>query len=487
MAVFTKTKITTAVEISKKYVKLVQISSTGAEVSVTACVCKEFSPVGPDSAAEALRQIIKEHNIKIKSLIISIPRQNVTTKNLKLPSQNPKEIEEMAGFQAVKQIPYPKEEISYGCYSFGVDAEGYSKIILVICNRAVVDQPLAITKECGLSPEKAALSSLGLLNWFNLNENLRKKSEKAPLMLVDSDIDSTDIAIVSNGKLIYTRGLTFGYTSGADEGQGYEKKLADEITKTLSTYGKEEGSKWPAEVVFTGNLSDFEKFKRELELSLNTKIEYAGTFDHIPLHIVPEFKTYTTQVSYSSLIGAALDFEAIDLLPKEVKAAKAARVIKNEITISAILILAVIASLSLTIWNKILQKEATLKTLESKLRLNAPEVQEIERMRTVSQVVKSQLNKKSEALNVLKELSDIIPPQIYLTLYTYDEEKVEIKGAASVLSDVFRLVKTLEDSLYFQNVQVRYATKRKTEGREIVDFDISCSLSAEAKQEKWHS
>lgn len=467
-------KITTSVEISDRYIKLLQISSKGMEAKVIACVFKELSTTGPEACATALEGILKEYNIKPKDLVLTIPRQSVTIRDIRLPSQNPREIDEMVGFQAVKQIPYPKEEIAYGHNIFGVDSEGYSKIILVICHRDAIERPIEILNNCGLNPTKVTLSSFGLLNWFTLNSELKEKSRGLPVILVDCDISTSDIAIVYNDKLIYTRGLTFG----SAEGQRYYEKLADEIDKTLPIYAKETEAPRPKEAIFTGIISELAHSKGELERALNMKVDFIDSFRHIPLSIPSIFQPNVTLASYSSLIGTAIGPEEVDLLPKALKLTKTAQTKKRELLISSILMLAVIISASFMIWSKINQKMNVLRRIELKLNDTTPLASEIEKMRLASDVIKSQLTKKSEALDVLNELHKIVPPQIYLALYTYEEGKVELKGTAGVLSDVFKLVTILENSPYFQNVEVRYATKRKIGKQELVDFEITCPLSA---------
>lgn len=477
--------ITTSVEINKRYVKLIQVTATGSEVKVTSCALKEYLPSDAAAGAQALQQILKEHNIKTKNLVLSIPRPYVTTKSLRLPSHDPHEIDEMAGFQAVKQIPYPKEEIIHGSYVIGVDAEGYSKVMLTICHRDVIEGPIAILKDCGLAPIGVALSSFGLLNWFNLDSDLRNRSEAAPIILVECDTDNSDIAIINKGKLIYTRGLTFG----SGEAEGYAERLAEEINKTLPVYEKETEAGRPNEAIFTGNITEVERSKSALEASLNMKVEFIGSFARVPLEVPPASQPYITQVSYSSLIGSALGLasfgsEGADLLPEELKIMREAKTRKNELIVSVALLLAVIAALSFVVWNKMHQKAVTLKIVESRLKEIAPEAQKIEKMRLAAEIIKSQSKKKSEALDVLNELHKIVPPQIYLSMYNYDEDKVELKGTTSVLSDVFRLVTILENSPYFQNVQVRYATKRKIGEQEFVDFEIACPLSENPTEKK---
>lgn len=479
MAIF-NSKITTSLEISDGYIKLIQISTQGKGAKVVACAFKEFSTSEPEAGTATLQGMLKEYNIKPKDLILTIPRQSVTIKNLKFPSQNPQEIDEMAGFQALKQIPYAKEEIAYGFNIIGVDAEGYSKVMLVICHRDIIERPVRILAGCGLRPAKITLSSFGLLNWFILNDDLSKRSYASPIILLDCDINNSELAIVYRGKLIYTRGLTFG----SAEGTRYCEKLVDEIDKTLPIYAKESEAPMPTESVLTGIISALIPSKDELERSLNMKVEFIESFKYIPLNVPALFQPNVEKASYSSLIGAAFGPEEVDLLPKALKVSKAVKTRKRELAVAIILLCAIIVSSSSTIWNKVRQRELALKTLESKLNETSPLAAEIEKMRLATDIIKSRLAKKTEALDVLNELHKIVPPQIYLAAYTYDEEKVELKGTASVLSDVFKLVTILENSPYFKNIEVRYATKRKVGNQELIDFDIVCPLSTGEKTKR---
>lgn len=479
MAIFNN-KITTVVEISDKHIKIAQVSFAGKEIKVIACVYKELAATSAETTETELKKILREYNIKPKDLILVIPRQLVTTKNIRLPSQNSREIGEMAGFQALKQIPYPKEEIAYGFSVYGADAEGYSKVILVICHRDAIIKPIEILKRCGLVPQKVTLSSFGLLNWFIVSGDYAKRSEASPVILVDCNAASSDIAIIYKSKLIYTRGLSFGY----GEGDKYRARLREEIEKTLSVYEAEPEAGRPVEAIFTGKVTELADSKEYLEDALNMKVEFIDSFRPVPLDILPKFQSCAAQTSYSALIGSAFQLEEADLLPKEMKTALALKAKKKEVITSVILAATLILLISFIIWNKILQKERNLKALESKLTQTAPAAEKIEKMRSASDVIKFQLKKKSEALDVLNEIYRIVPPQIYLALYTYEEDRVDLKGTATVLSDVFKFVTILENSPYFQNVEVRYATKRKIGDQELVDFEITCPLSAKQAEKR---
>ncbi|MFH0771649.1 MAG: pilus assembly protein PilM [Candidatus Omnitrophota bacterium] len=467
-----KDKIILSIEISEDCLKLISISSKAKKSQITGRIFKELLSSDSVEVEAQLRQALKELDAAPQEIILVIPRQSVTTKTVKLPSRDPLEIEEMAGFQALKQIPYSKDEIIYGFKVIGVDAEGYSDVMLVICHKDAVERPIAALKNCGLIPAKVTLSSFGLLNWFNLDEELRRKADISAVMVVECDMKDSDIAIIRSGRLIYTRGLAFG----ASEGIRYAERLISDIKKTLTVYEKETKAGHPAEVVFTGSISALADSAGLIKESLNMPSEIIGSFKNISLNVTAEEASLEAKTSYSSLIGSIAGPEEVDLLPRTLKFALAARLKKRDFMTAVILMFFVVASLSYAVVNKIARKEGVLRDLESILKETNPEAQRLDKMRLVSEIIKSQSKKKKEALDILNELYKIIPSDIYLVMYTYEGGMIELKGTASVLSEVFRLVTILENSPCFQNVRVRYATKRKAGSQEFVDFEIACSV-----------
>ena len=71
-----------------------------------------------------------------------------------------------------------------------------------------------------------------------------------------------------------------------------------------------------------------------------------------------------------------------------------------------------------------------------------------------------------------------MPGGASLISLTYEQDKhVILHGQASELSRVFEFVARLEKSAVFKNfnVKVRYATKKRIQAGEIIDFEILCT------------
>ena len=467
-------KIRTAIEIRETEIKIAQISDSGTGIEVVSCISEEAPSNDARSVAETLQRSLKKNKITAKDVTLVIPRQSVTTKTLSLPSRDPAEREEMAGFQAIKQIPYPKEEIVYGVSPIEASAEGFSKVMLVICHRDAIERPVSILKDCGLVPSRVTLSSFGMMNWFRLNSDLKEAAGAAPVILIECDRTVTDIAVADKDRLIYTRGISFGTA----EGGNYAEKLDEEISRTIASFEREALMLKPTLAVFTGDISGLAEHRDLLARSMGLKVELIDPFKPFPA----ASRFSDSRVSFSSSIGNAIGPDKVDLLPREMRIAHYAKSKRNEFLVSLFLGIAVIMLVSASVLIKIREKEESLKMIDRRLNKIAPAAMDIGKMKAVTDALKSQSAQRSQPLVILNELYRITPPSINLALYRYEGGEIDIKGTASVLSDVFKYVTSLDDSPYFENVEVKYAAKRKIQEIELVDFEIVSKLSNKAKR-----
>ena len=87
-------------------------------------------------------------------------------------------------------------------------------------------------------------------------------------------------------------------------------------------------------------------------------------------------------------------------------------------------------------------------------------------------------NKKYSTLDILHEISRLMPQPLTLSNFSYEEDKLLLlRGYASELNSVYSFVQFLEKSPLFNsfNIRLRYATKRKAKSGEVADFEIICS------------
>jgi len=69
---------------------------------------------------------------------------------------------------------------------------------------------------------------------------------------------------------------------------------------------------------------------------------------------------------------------------------------------------------------------------------------------------------QDHSLDVMSELYDLVPDNIYLRSVTIDEKgAVNIKGTSSAMSEVFSFVTSLENSKYFKGASASNTSSRK--------------------------
>ena len=72
--------------------------------------------------------------------ILVIPRHLATLRFIELPSTELSEINNMVEFQALKELPYAKEEIITSFKNLGAYKKGFSYIMLAIVKRQLIEE-----------------------------------------------------------------------------------------------------------------------------------------------------------------------------------------------------------------------------------------------------------------------------------------------------------------------------------------------------------
>ncbi|MFH1857571.1 MAG: pilus assembly protein PilM, partial [Candidatus Omnitrophota bacterium] len=199
---------TLLVELSERSIKLVQASEEAGQRQLVHLEAIELESQGEEEIAQKLLTALKRLPLKARRVFASMPRSQITTRMLVLPSTQSAELAKMVEYQIEKEIPFPKEKIIFDDYLIEVTPEGYSRLLLVIAGEEVVRRYLNILKRSGLFPAALFFSSQGLLSWFR-----RIQAEKDMdffTALVDIDRFLTHVEIIHRGELYFTRSISIG-------------------------------------------------------------------------------------------------------------------------------------------------------------------------------------------------------------------------------------------------------------------------------------
>lgn len=486
-----KGKIITGLDMDALSLKLIQIRKGPRGEEIINLAIRKYPSPSQEDISKTIRDLLQELKIKPDYLITSIPRHLTTIRYLELPSIKEAELKKMVDFQAVKLIPYSREEMIVGHQIIETDREGYSKVMVVIVHRDVVSKHLEILRGSGLSPESIRLSSQAICNFYFLSQEDQNTINGAPIALVDIDFSLTNIEVVHQGRLIFSRSFPLGITHlleeqkrlGEEKAQGnWKRKLMDEMKQSFTAYKREGKNEKITKMVLGRGAVNFPGLDRELEEEFSLPVEIIDPLANLSItegvSLLQEIEG--KEVSLLTALGLAAAGRQMDinLLPPDIRQKRKRESRRKDIISTLALSTIALLLISTIFLKKIYDRERYLDDLNYQFQKTKPLATRVEVMKKRIQIIRDQLNEEGSSLDILYELYRIIPKEISLTIFNFDKDKlVTLKGTSSAMSDVFKLITTLEKSTYFENVEIKYATRRKVRGKEITDFLIHCSLT----------
>jgi len=480
-------KVTTVFQIDNNWVRLIQVEELKHEKKISMIKAIEIANLSDENIALKISELAVELKINSRYLFLSIPRHLTTTRNLDLPSANPLEIKDMIELQIGKQTPYASDEVIKDYQILGSNADGYSKVLLVIVHRDIVDRYFKILDSAGLKVQKVSFSSEGLLNWMNLAFRGKLTAEKVHI-LIEVDYDTSDFEVVLDDKLVFGRSISLGFSQFPGQLELWQKKFIEEVNHSIYAYQNEiMGKEIDKIIISRPRLVGDSLDKAVLEKEFGASVEIIDQFKDIPM-TDEGANSYNnlvrTDLSFAGLIGLGLPAgeNKIDLVPQEHQIGKAVKEKGKDLYFMGILLVFILVAVSGVFLGRMYNKERYLGQLKQRLSQIDNKTKELNSMVRGIETIKDRVQTRAMSLNLLYEVHKSIPPEAHLISLTFDgKENITLRGEANEMSEVFDFVSKLEESDYFKNVKSKYATKRKVEDKEVTDFEISCPLADKYK------
>lgn len=437
---------------------------------ITGLISKSISTQDANVAGEDIRQIFQSLGFIPQKVLLNIPRHLVTARFLKIPSVDDREIAKIIKIESIKHLPYTDEKVIYGYKIIEKLEDGYSKILLVIAQAAIINNFIAILKSAQIAGQIfVSLGSEALFSWYTLT----RENEEENVMLINLDSDHIDIDIIEKDNLVFTRGIAYG----SKEPKKIGKIIAGQINISISTYQKE-SSKIINRIILTGGNSGTAACAAALAEEFKIPVDIINQTKNIP--ISENAKLAEEDISFAELLGLTLksDDIKINLMPEDAR--EEARLVntKNNL-ITAMLLFALFAAIAFGLFiKKLHDKGVYLSAVNAELKKIEPKIAAAKNMMKGVTVVREAMARKPLAIDIVSEIYEITPHGVSLNMLDFESGKsLAVRGSAPVLSDVFKYVTILENSPFFEGVKVKYANKRTAENREIADFEIDAVLS----------
>lgn len=467
---FRRNKTIVAIEMCILFAKIAVTEESKEGRQVTRLFKKDLE------GKETLGGLLAKEKIDFDELIIVLSRNQVTMRNLELPSVDPGEIRDIINIQAGKQTPFPREDLIADFEILGSSRQRYTKVLLAIAQKSVVNGHLDGLSGRREAVRKIVLGSECLANWYPF---IYPKIRDETFAIIYFDVLFSDFCVISKGKLLFTMLLDLDVRNLSEE--GWSKKFEDEIGSALKSY--KEGNIGPVfnKVVFMES-NRFVDASRGI-LSEKFSLQVSGPFAASgAIKLSKQADELLRQeekegILFSKMIGLMLDPDrpALDFSPLDMKMERRERARKKKFAVTATLLAAIFFVGLMIFLEGVYSKTLILKRMDAQLKRLEQETSGIQKESARIELIKKRLDAKNSAIEVLVELYKNAPPGAYLTAIVYDESgTVSLRGTSTVISDVYKYVKALKASPIFSDVKAKYVTKRK----DLSDFEIICQLNA---------
>ncbi len=153
-------------------------------------------------AVEQLRQSAK---IKSGRVSYALPSQAVFARYLSLPGSSPAELDQIIGFEAQQNIPFPIDEVVWDYQALGEAAEGKLNVALLAIKTDTLEEVNQSIESAGFSPDIIDVAPMALYNAFRYNYG----DQPGCSVLIDIGARTTNLIFIDGDKA-YSRSIPIG-------------------------------------------------------------------------------------------------------------------------------------------------------------------------------------------------------------------------------------------------------------------------------------
>ncbi len=477
-------------EIGTPWLKMVLFKSGFGLSAIRAAAAVKMDVLAEGHIASQVSEFLKKTKIsKPQNIIISFSRNAVTLRNLRIPSANSTEIDDMIKLHVGRQVPYAKEEIVNGYRVTGVDSMGYAKVMLAVVHRESIRKIFRILESAGLYTDKVELSSDGVLSWLCKAAKMPVLKPSDAFIVLDVDFNFTDFIVATCESILFSRVVTQGCEQLSDE-SGWAK-FAGELKQSMVISQGEEVMHKPVKIFLTGAAGNIKGLCSKLEVEFNLPVESVAPLAGITgaKGMMKEPPELFDRVSMSALFGLGLDplKKKINFVLPEAQIRKGLRERHHDLIFLGSAVMYLILVICGVYLEKMANRQSYLDLLKDNYRKISIEAEGLnEKLERVKRI-KSKLDIDAAVINYVYETSRLMPSEIVLKNFDFEKGgKITVKGRAKEMSDVFKLITILEESPYLEDIQSRYMTRKKVQGQDVNEFELICPVekSSEKKTEK---
>jgi hypothetical protein len=391
--------------------------------------------------AGAVRDFVAAQGIDASHAVLCVPRSDAAVTRVLLPAAAQENLAQVLEYEMENLVPLPREEIFYDYTVRPLGAERI-EVLLVCVPRDVINGYLEALDEAGVKPRSIGLPSTALADYVTFCRG----DVASGMGVVVQAHEATEIALFSEGRLVASQLVP---RVNASEAVALERslmrQLADELFEpertSLYQWSLANGQGATAPSLGDANL---------VEMARGKLATADGEFAPAAPAILP---------AVGAALGAVREgVVRLNLLPAEHREAfDEGPSIATWVLLAASVFLLVAWGVSAIVKDSMLRAD-----VRAQLAAVQPEVNEVTALQDEIDDLQRQVEvlaaQEGRVTTLLKELTELIPTDAYLTTLNLRGGRLTLDGQARSASDI---ITALEKSKRFKNVNFSSPTTRQ--------------------------
>jgi Tfp pilus assembly protein PilN len=404
-------------------------------------------PLPPQSAVEArqqalvaaVREFAQARLGAVQRACIVLPRRAAVMTRVALPAAARENLSQVLEYEIENFVPMPRDEITYE-YLLQEAVGDRVEVLLACLPKTVVQEHVGLLEQAGVRVRSIGVASTALADYVLFCRG----QEAGPLGLLVVEGSDVELAIVRDERLCSSQLVPARRIAAGGLEQALGRQLAEEQLDpagvTMVGFGL------PSELDGMAQLRESEL----IALADGRLEDEGGRLGSLDPAVLPA-------------IGGALAAVREQAVPLNLLPADQRRAAEEGPSLATMGLATLAAVLMLVLGVSVLVKERLmLRQVQAQLDVLKPKVREVRALQDEIAQLQRHIDILSsgqdvQATRVLRDLTELVPKEAFLTTLTLRQGKITMDGQAASASD---LIATLEKSKRFRNVAFSSPTTR---------------------------
>jgi len=386
------------------------------------------------SLTEAVASFVRETKVEPGAVHLCLARQELLLNRLILPMAARENLSQVLEYEVERVIPIPRDDIfyDYQVRESGQGETGRLAVLVVSVPRRVVKQYVDAVEQAGVRPKAVVVAAAALGDYTAFCRGVLGE----PVALLVRDGREGELAVFVERQLVASHSFRGATPSTTEVNAMVRRDLAEVfhvVEAPVELFVAASPNGVPA--VPEGTLDLFALASGRLEAP-------TSFFDASEPTLLP---------AVGAALGAVREGVVdINLLPAEHRPGLQEGLFVPLLLMVAIVVLALVYGGSVIVRDEMTRRALAAKVEELEPQVAAIKKQEADVRKFQAQIATLTENQDRRTVQFLKELTDKIPTDAYLTTLRYRNNRVEMDGFATKSSE---LIQILENSPMFRNAQ----------------------------------